>query len=247
METVFPDVSVKTGVRIAGFSLLAMFIVAVFDPLFFSSSLILWNDAAQTFHNLRNSAMQYRMHVFFFLLIFLLDIVVAFGLYLLLRPVNKSLSLLGAWFRVLYAAAMVAVTVHQLDVLHLVGEAGYLSAYEPAQLQAMVMTSLHAYASGFSYALIFFSFHILLVGYLVYQSGYMPKLLGIALLVAMSGYLIDGLANLLFPEFRAQHQAWLEGYLGVVGIIGELYLALYLVIRGKKIAEAIERKLHMPT
>ncbi len=243
MQAAFPDVSVKTGVRIAGFALLAMYVVAVFDPIVFNPNMIVWNDAAQTFNNLKASAMSYRLHVLIFLLMFILDVVVALGLYLVLRPVNQSLALLAAWFRVTYAAAIAAITVNQLNALHLVSGADYLSAYTPDQLHAMVMTALNAFANGFSYALIFFGFHILLVGCLVYTSGYMSKLLGIVLLVDMAGYLIDGLANLLFPEFRAQNRVLLEGFLGVAGIIGELYLALYLIIRGRYVAARIESKL----
>jgi len=242
MNRGFPDVSVKTGVRIAGFALLAMFVVALLDSILVDQGMIVWNDAARTFSNIQESLVQYRMHVFFFLLVFVLDIVVALGLYLVLRPVNKSLSLLGAWFRVMYTAMIGAITVNQLDVLHLAGSAKYLSAFEPAQLHSMVMSSLYSHANGFSYALVFFSFHILLVGYLVYKSGYVPKILGLFLVIAFAGYLVDGLANLLFPQFRAQNQALLGGFLLVAGIIGELFLALYLVIRGNKVAEAIESK-----
>jgi hypothetical protein len=75
MKKEFPDVSVKTGVRIAAFGLLAMFIVALLE------------------------------------LIFVLDIIVSLGLYLLLKPVNKSLALLGAWFRVMYTARIGAFSI----------------------------------------------------------------------------------------------------------------------------------------
>ncbi len=234
----------KIGVRLAGFGLLAMFLTAILDSIYFNSNLIVWEDAARTFENLKESTFSYRLHIFFFLIIFFLDIIVAMGLYLLLKPVNRIIALLTAWFRVMYAAMIGAMTVNQFDVLYFLSDVKELVVFEPHQLHLMMMSSLHAYADGFSYALVFFGFHILFLSYLVYRSGFIPKILGIFLFIAFLGYLIDGLANLLFPEIGAQNKDLLAWFLGIAGIIGELFLALYIVIRRKTIISIIEPKNH---
>lgn len=241
-EKSFTDVSIKTGIRMAGYGLLAMFVTALLDSLFADPNLIVWSNAEETFNNLKESAFSYRLHIFFFMLIFILDIIVALGLYLLLKPVNKSISLLAGWFRVMYAAMIGAITINQFNVLYLINGATEWSAYEPSQLHAMVLLSLNAFDDGFSYALIFFSFHILILAYLVYRSGYLPKILGIFLFVAFFGYLVDGLANLLSPGFQAQNKALLAWFLGIAGIIGELFLTLYIVFKEKTIAGAIVQR-----
>ncbi len=233
--------SIRSGVHLAGFGLLAMYVVAILDFTFFDSNLIIWDDAAETFRNLQESIFQYRLHIFFFLLIFILDVIVAMGLYLLLKPVSANISLLTAWFRVMYTAMIGAITVNQLEVLFLLSEANEMPVLESNQLHFLVMSSLNAHADGFSYALIFFGFHILFLAYLVYRSGFLPRILGIFLFVAFLGYLIDGLANLLFPEFRAQNEALLLWFLGISGFIGELVLALYIVIRRNSIVNAVEK------
>jgi hypothetical protein len=117
----------------------------------------------------------------------LLDIVVAWALYILLKPVNKSLSLLTAWLRIVYAAILGIALVNLTNVIQLLSGAGYLVAIETNQLNAQVMLSLNTFNDGWNVGMVIFGFHLLLLGYLVFKSGFIPKFIGILIIIASFG------------------------------------------------------------
>jgi hypothetical protein len=165
----------------------------------------------------------------------ILDVVVAWALYIFLKPVNKSLSLLAAWFRVVYAAIFAIALNNLLTALQLINSADYLKAFEPNQLHAQVMSSLNAFTSGWDLGLAFFGLHLLVVGYLAFKSGYIPKFLGILLIIAGLGYLIDSLGKLLLPNYNVS--------IAMFTFIGEALLLFWLLWKGiKGFDKELERK-----
>ena len=159
----------------------------------------------------------------------ILDLLVAWALYVLLKPVNKSLSLLAAWFRMVYAAMLGAAQLNLVIVLLLLSGTNYLAVFETNQLNAQVLLFLNAYNDFWSIALIVFGFHLLIVGYLVFKSGYIPRIMGVLLIVAGLGYPIANFAKLLFPNFDVS-------IIMVVGW-GELLFMFWLLFKGAKIPE----------
>jgi hypothetical protein len=156
----------------------------------------------------------------------ILDVVVAWALYVLLKPVNKSLSLLAAWFRIVYAAIFVSALNNLLIVLQLLNGSDYLKAFETNQLHAQVMLSLNAFTDGWNIGLAIFGLHLLVAGYLVFKSGYLPKFLGILVVIAGLGYLIDNLGKLLSPNYNVT--------IAMFTFIGEVLLIFWLLWRGIK-------------
>lgn len=156
----------------------------------------------------------------------ILDVVVAWGLYVLLESVSKNLSLLAAWFRVVYAAVFASALIPLLNVLQLLGGNDALKGFEPNQLQAQVMLSLGAFRSGWDLALVLFGFHLLVLGYLVFKSGYIPKWLGILLGIASLGYLADSFGKLLIPNYNLTISAFT--------FVGEVVLIFWLLWKSVK-------------
>jgi hypothetical protein len=102
--------------------------------------------------------------------------------------------------------------------------------FEAEQLQALGMLVLNGFDYGFHMGLFFFSFHLGIVGYLAYKSGYVPKILGVLMMAAFLSYLIDSVAFLfspIYPEILNQ-------VLMLPEIIGELAIAVWLAFRGGK-------------
>jgi hypothetical protein len=112
--------------------------------------------------------------------------------------------------------------------------ADYLIVFEPNQLQALVMLSFNAFISGWDIGLVIFGLHLLVLGYLVFKSGYIPKVLGILLAVASLGYLIDSFGKILLPNYNLT--------IAMFTFVGELLLIFWLLWRGIKGFDKLTRE-----
>jgi hypothetical protein len=162
-----------------------------------------------------------------YLLSFLMDIVIAWGLYHLLKPVSASLSLLAAWFQLVYTAVGLTASLNLVTALRLISGSDGTALFEPGPMQAQVYVLLMSFRTTWGLSLIFFGAHLMLVGYLIFRSSYIPKPVGILLAVSGVGYVVLNLNINLFPEYDL-------GYVGIA-LLGELVFVFWLLIRGWKI------------
>ena len=222
----FAGVSIRTSALVAGFGLLLMAIFAPIANFGVFETLIVPGDATATADNIMASPGLFRTGIFVFLIVAILDVVVAWALYILLKPVNKSLSLLAAWLRVVYAAIFVSALSQPLIVLQLLNGSEYLKAFETNQLHVQVLLSLNAFIDEWNMGLVIFGLHLLVLGYLAFKSGYIPKILGILVIIAGLGYLIDNLGKLLSPNYNVT--------IAMFTFIGEVLLIFWLLWKGIK-------------
>ena len=220
------DISQRKAAIVAGLGLLIMTIFAIFANFFVLESFIVPGDSAETANNIIVNEGLFRTGIYSLLIVAILDLVVAWALYVFLKPVNKSLSLLVAWFRLVYAAIF-GIALHNLfSVLLLLGGADYLAVFETDQLHAQVMLSLRAFSDGWDIGIVFFGLHLALLGYLVFKSGYIPRILGALLVIAGLGYLIDSFVVFLLPNQ--------EMTIAMFTFIGELLFMFWLLLKGGK-------------
>jgi hypothetical protein len=177
------DISLKQAAIIAGIGLILMAIIAPIANFGVLEKLIAPGNAAKTTDNIIASTGIFRIGICCFVFVAVLDVFVAWALYIFLKPVNKSLSLLTALLRIVYATLLAAILTNLITVLQLLSGADYLSSIQPNQLQTQVMLSLDTFSIGWQLGLIVFGFHLLLLGYLFYKAGYMRKILGILLML----------------------------------------------------------------
>jgi hypothetical protein len=111
--------------------------------------------------------------------------------------------------------------------------AGPLAASQPDQLQAQVMFSLTTFRSHWYFGLLFFGIHLGLLGYLVFRSNYIPKIVGVLLIIAGLGYLLSNLKPFLFPEITLNFAEYT--------FYGELIFMLWLLIKGARIQQSDQR------
>jgi hypothetical protein len=127
-------------------------------------------------------------------------------------------------------ACIFGIALHNLfSVLLLLGNADYLKVFEIDQLHAQVMLSLNAFSDGWDIGIVFFGLHLALLGYLVFKSVYIPKILGILLIIASLGYLVDAFGKFLLPNYGAT--------IAMFTFIGELLFMFWLLFKGSKIPE----------
>lgn len=234
MTTRMVETSPRMYARVAGYGLLLMAILAMFANFFVIEGLIVPGDAATTANNIMTNELLFRSGIISFIIVLILDVLVAWALYILLKPVNKNLSLLAAWLRLVYTAIFGIAIYHFLNVLELLSDAEYLTVFETDQLHAQVMLSMNAFSNAWLIGLVFFGLHLLVIGYLIFKSAYMPKIIGILLMIACFGYLIDNFAKILLSNYTDYESIFLP-IVAVPGVIGELSLAFWLVFKGGKV------------
>lgn len=217
--------------RAAGIGYLIIFLTGIFAEFVVRSSLIVAGDAAATADKIIASEGLFRMGIASDLIMISVDIGLALLFYVLLKPVSKPLAMLAAFFRLAQAIILGLNLLNLFVGLKLLTGADGLSAYSADQLQALGLVFLELQGIGYSIGLIFFALSLLVLGYLVYQSGYFPKILGILLVIAAFGYLADGFAKVLLTNY-ADYQATFDTVVFTPAFIGELAFALWLLFKG---------------
>lgn len=161
------------------------------------------------------------------------DILVTWAFYVLLKPINKSLSLLGAWLRLTYTTILGIAILNLIFVLLLPRHTNYLSSFNIEQIQALIMLFFEAFEFIWSIGLIIFGGHLLIVGYVAFKSDNIPKVISILLLLASIGYIVIHLGKTFFPQY--------EGVISILNlvftvpmIIGELGFGIWLLFKGGK-------------
>src|SRR5215213_989149 len=197
MTTLTAETSPLVRARVAGALYLFANIFAPFTLLYLPSRFIVRGDAAATASNIVASQSLFRFGIVGNLFTFIANIFLALALYQLLKVVNKKVaSLMVILFLVGVPIAMLN-EVPQLAVLQLLSGAGYLKAYPTDQLQALAYLLLRLHDQGLLIAHIFFGLWLCPMGYLVFKSGFIPRIVGVLLVVACLGYVVQSFAAFL--------------------------------------------------
>ena len=191
--------------------------------------LVITGNAEQTVQNISTHGGLFLAALFCYLVSFIGDVVIAWALYVLLAPVNRSLSLLTAWFQLVYAAVALGGLLNMVSVFRLLNTPEYLTLFGSSQLRGQVYFLVNSFQYDWAISMLLFGIHLVLLGYLIYRSGYIPRILGILLAVDGFGWVINCLRPYLFPNAHL-------GYL-FIAFLGELFFMLWLLIRGWKIRE----------
>jgi len=220
------DIPQRKVALIAGLGLLVMAILASLVQFGVLENLIVPADPATTVENITASAGLFRAGIAAFLVVIMLDILLAWAFYILLRTVDSGLALLTAWLRLAFAAIFGYALVNLIDVAQLVsGSEGV--ALQPAQLQTQVMSSIASFDNGWTgIALAIFGLHLLGLGFLLFRSAYFPRFLGILVVIAGGGYLIDSFGKILIPNYALNIAAFT--------FVGEVLLIFWLFWRAIK-------------
>ena len=221
-------ITLRRAALIAGFGYILMFGTPVAEFMVFQK-LVDFHNTATTVHNIATNITLFRCGIFFYFINFLGDIIAAWAVYILLAPVNVYLSLLTAWMRLIYIIMSLVALMNLLTVLQLLGTHTYLGVFTTNQLNGQIMIALHSFRDDWSFSYLFFGIHLLMLGYVVFISKYVSKIVGICLMVAGLGWLTDSLQPLLFPNTNIS--------VGMIAGVGELVFMLWLFIKGTRLKE----------
>ena len=223
--------SLRTHARVAGLLYLVIIVCAGFAEGFVRSGMLVPGDAAATAANITAAPGLFRLGLAADLVAFLGDAGVAVLLYVVLRPVNRTLSLAAAAFRLVAHPAIGGINLlnHYAALLVLDGgPAGALAGFTAAQRDGLALLALEAHGAGYLIAGAFFAVSLFLLGHLVHRSGYMPAVLGVLLAVAGAGYAVETFGSFLLPRYDAIY-VWV---VAIPAVIGEVTFAVWLVAKG---------------
>ncbi|MGA3292525.1 MAG: DUF4386 domain-containing protein [Candidatus Acidiferrales bacterium] len=220
------ETSPRLKARIAGVFYLITIVTGIFGEVFVRGRLIVYGDAAATATNIL--AHQTLLRLGFALDLIPVYIVVTVLFYDLFKPVNRSLSLLAAFFSLAGCAIGALNSLFQLAPLLVLRGEQYLSIFNAGQQQALALMFLELRAQGFDICLVFFGFYCILIGYLIFRSTFLPKILGVLMAIAGLGYLINSFATFLSPAFAIH----LIPYVLAPGLLGEGSLTVWLLAVG---------------
>lgn len=216
---------VQIYARITGALLLLSVLAGFFGELYVPSKLIASNDAAATASNFITHDWLFRLGFANYLVEAVCDVALSFLFVLLLRPVSVHLAWLTAFFGLVSTATFATAKLFYFTGHFIVVSADQLIAFSPDQVNAIALLSLKIYGYGGGLFMVFYGVASIIRGYLIFQSGYLPRLLGALLLVGGFGFVIKNFTLVLAPAYSSS-------YLLLPMLIAMLSLALWLIIRG---------------
>ncbi|MFT6338115.1 MAG: hypothetical protein ACI86M_000832 [Saprospiraceae bacterium] len=221
--------------KLAGLLYLIIAISGGFSIGYVPSVIIKAGDAASTAQNMMDHLGLFRLSILGDIVVLLLEIVLTVILYRLFKPVNKTIAMVAAFSRLAMGIVMGFNLLNYLIPFHLLNGADNLSAFKIDQLQSLAMVFFDAHQYGIYIWGLFFGFHLVALGYLVFKSGYFPKVLGLLMCIGSFGYLLESIGEITLTNSAIF--SILVIVLLVVATIGELSFTFWLLIRGINIEE----------
>jgi uncharacterized protein DUF4386 len=219
--------------RVGGVLYLIIIVAGLFGEAFVRNQLIVSGDAAATAERVTSSELLWRLGIAGNIFHLACAVALTLIFYMLLRPVSRDLALLAVFFDLVSIVLEAGSKLYLLAALFPLGNAHYLEAFEPEQLQALAYLSIKSHGYGFGISLVFFGCACLVLGYLISRSGFLPKVLGVLLQIAGLSYLTNSFALVLAPTFADR----LFPAILVPAFIGEASLCLWLIAKGVNVAE----------
>lgn len=222
------DSSNKTA-RTAGLLYLVVVATGIFSLGYVPSQITVPGDALATVNNILAHQTLFRLGIVGGLICYTAFLLLPLALYKLLQPVNRNAALLMVAFALVSVPISFVNLSNKLDALSLLSGADYLQAFTAQQLHAQVMLSLDAYSNGILISKIFWGLWLLPFGYLVFKSGFLPRILGILLMLGCFGYLTDVLGRLLVTGYT---ETAISSFVVLPASLGEIGICLWLLIMG---------------
>jgi len=232
------DRSPRALTRLAGFLYLVITIAAIVAHVYVPAQLLVPGDAAATANNILAAGLLFRIGIGSEFVVLLSEIVLSILLYVLFKPVSKTLALVAAVFRLAMTTIHAINLLNSFFVLLLLSGADYLATFEVDQLHALVLLFLNAHHYGFTIGIVFLVPHVFVLGYLIFKSGYFPRTLGVLFMVAACGYLFDSTALLFVPSYDTT-----PAFIALPIAIAEIAFPLWLLIKGVNVEQWNKRAL----
>jgi hypothetical protein len=220
--------SPQTYARTGGILYLIIIATAMFAEGFVRGRFVVSGDAVTTAANIVASPTLFRAGLAADLVNCALDVAVAVILYVLLRPVSRNLAFLAVLLRIAADTILAFDGILHLAAIVILAGGDYLKVFSMQQLEALAYLALKLHGLGYSISIVFFGSGCVVLGFLIHRALYLPKLIGVLLVIAGCCYLLDSFSEIFASSFAASLYPWLL----LPGFISELTLCFWLIIKG---------------
>lgn len=221
-------ISNKRLARIAGFCYLVVIATGLFSEVFVRQTLRVTNDALTTAHNIQTNEMLFRWGFVADLINFIVGIPTILIIYDFFKKSNKILLQIALTLVIIQTAIIAVNLLNQITPLLLLANETYLNTFQQSQLATLSLLSLNIQSQGYAIGLVFFGFYCILIGFVIYKTSAMPRVIGVLYAIAGLCYLINSFTMFLSKGFANP----IFVYLAIPIFIGELSLCLWLLLKG---------------
>lgn len=215
----------KQIAKISGVAYIMIFLAGFYANFAVLENLIDSDDMQITTVNFINNHLQLGYGLIGFIIMLFFDVLLVRSLFDLTKSISKNISYLASFFRLLHAVFFGVALFKFLEIYQLTRESN------STNIQNSVAELLLDFDKLWTVGLLFFGVHLIVLGYLAIKSTYIPKTLGVLLLLAAIGYIIDGLAKLFMSNY-SDYKDVFEVIVIMPSVIGEFSLAVWLLIKG---------------
>lgn len=197
------SLSIQSYARIAGGLGLLSFVSGGFGEAYVPSLLIVRTDPAATVTNILASESLFRLGFASYLIEALCDVGLTWAFYVLLRPVHRNLSLLAVFFRLIATGGFAMSQVLYFSALLVVSGPDNLKTFSVEQRESLALLSINAGGFGLEVFSMFYGVGAMLLGYLIFRSQYLPRILGVLLAISGAGFVVKAFASVLAPTYAS--------------------------------------------
>ncbi len=226
-----------TIARLAGLTYFILVLTGIFYLIYAPGQFVVWDSPAETINKILSNELLFRAWVFVNVISSLVFLILPLILYKLFKAVNKNVAQLMVVLSVISVPFSLSYTINLLDILTLLSGSQYLNGLAMEQIYGQVMLAFRSYVNGMAIVKLFWGLWLFPFGYLVFKSGFLPRILGIALMLGCFSYLIKFSLGILFPAID------IPSFVGYPSAFGEIGTCLWLLIFGIKREKQSESKL----
>ena len=221
--------SIKNLARLTGATYLLMVPFGIIGILYLPNVIFVTDDMATTISNIVANKQMFHFSIFASLIVQLIQIILVLLLFKLLSHASKTAGILMIAFIIPAVSIAMLNEVSLLAISSLVSGAAYTASFTAEQIQGLVGLLFEMHQSGVFVAQIFWGLWLFPMGYLAYHSGYIPKIIGVLLMIGCFGYLADSLLFVLDINIGFTVSEFT--------FLGEVLLPLWLIFKAKDIAQ----------
>ncbi|MFT3750454.1 MAG: DUF4386 domain-containing protein [Agriterribacter sp.] len=217
--------------KIAGILYFIVIITGMFSLAYVPKELFIWESPVKTFENINTHETLFRLSIASSAVCYLAFIFLPLALYQLLKYINQVYATVMALLAIVSVPISFSNLQHKYAILNLVDLSKQNDAPALQDIQQLTMTYLTQYDNGILIATVFWGLWLLPFGYLVYKSNFLPKILGIFLMLGCMSYMINYLGNTLSSNYAT---LGISKYLSFLPAIGEIGICIWLLLIGVK-------------
>jgi hypothetical protein len=224
-ETIAPEQ--RTAAKVVGFIYLIAMATSMFAELYLRGPLMVRGDAIQSIVNIAASERLFRISSVIHLITFATDAMLAVALYVILKPINKYVALLAAFWRLADCAILAVNVLNDFAALRFLSGADYLQAFDAKQLQVLARVFISISAAGYQIGFVFLGLGSTVFSYLWLRSRYVPRAFAAWGIFASLVLAFGTLAIMVFPALGAVGLTYMAPM-----FFYEVGLGLWLLIKG---------------